>query len=57
MVIAWIGIAIGVLIVLVLIVKLLRTPSHEVVSLEQRCKSCGYKISGIQCPYCGKKPQ
>ncbi len=57
MVLAWIGIAVGVLIVLILIVKLLKTPSYEAVSLEQRCKSCGYKITGIQCPICGKKSQ
>ena len=57
MVLAWIGIAVGVLIVLILIVKILKTPSYEAVSLEQRCKSCGYKITGIQCPICGKKSQ
>jgi len=56
MVLAWIGIVVGVLIAIALIVKLMRTPSYAAVSLEQRCKKCGSKTIGLKCPRCDRKP-
>lgn len=55
MVLIWIGIAIGVLIAIILVRKLLRTSSHEAVRLEPRCKKCGQTISGTFCQNCKKK--
>ena len=52
MVLAWIGIAVGVLIILVLIVKMLKTPSHESFTVNVHCKKCGYKTNGLKCPNC-----
>lgn len=56
MVLVWIGIAVGVLIVIALIVKLMKTPPHAAVSLEQRCEKCGLKTNGLKCPRCNRKP-
>lgn len=55
MVLVWIGIGIGVLIALILIRKLLKTPSHETVSVDSRCKTCGEKTHGLKCPKCSRK--
>jgi len=52
LVIAWIGIAVGILIVIVLIVKAIKTPSHEAISINVHCKKCGYKTNGLKCPKC-----
>lgn len=52
MVLAWIGIAAGVLIALILIIKLARTPSHEAVSAGSRCSTCGIRTNGSKCPRC-----
>ena len=52
MVLVWIGIAVGVLVLLILIVKALRTPSHEAVSMSSYCKKCGLKTNGLKCPNC-----
>jgi len=54
MVIVWIGIAVGILIVLILIIKLAKTPPHEAIRLEQYCKKCGFKTNGLKCPKCDR---
>jgi C4-type Zn-finger protein len=54
LVLVWIGIAVGVLIVAILIVKIIKTPFHETVSLSVNCKKCGYKTNGLKCPKCDK---
>lgn len=56
MVLAWVAVGIGVLIAVILIVKLLKTPAHSAVSFEQRCKKCGLKTHGLKCPRCDRKP-
>ncbi|MFB5645620.1 MAG: hypothetical protein ACE5R3_03355 [Nitrosopumilaceae archaeon] len=56
MVLVWIGIGIGVLIIVALIMKLLRTSSYSAVQFEQRCQKCGQKTNGLKCPRCDKKP-
>lgn len=56
MVLVWIGVGIGVLIAVILIVKLIRTPRHEAVSLVQYCKTCGLKTNGLKCPRCDRRP-
>ena len=55
MVLIWIGIGLGVLIALILMIKLLKTPPHEAVSIETHCKICGDKLNGLKCPKCSKK--
>jgi len=55
MALVWIGVAIGVLIIVTLIIKLLKTPSHEAISVDNHCKTCGKKMTGLTCPRCSKK--
>ena len=55
MVLALIGIAIGILIVVILIVKALKTSSRDVVGVDMHCRKCGIKINGLTCPKCEKK--
>ena len=57
MVFVLIGIAIGILIVGVLIIKAFKTPSREIVGMDIHCKKCGIKINGLACPKCEKKSQ
>jgi hypothetical protein len=47
MVFAYIGIAIGVLIVLILIVKISRTNPREVAGVDVFCKKCGLETRGL----------
>ncbi|QDI88076.1 hypothetical protein Nisw_00290 [Candidatus Nitrosopumilus sp. SW] len=57
MVLLWIGIAVGVLIAVILIVKVVKTSSRDIVGIELQCNKCGYKTNGMKCPKCGNKPQ
>jgi len=57
MVLAYIGMAIGVLIVVILIVKITRTSPREVVGIDVYCKKCGLETKGLNCPKCEKKSQ
>ncbi len=57
MALAYIGIAIGVLIVAVLIVKIARTNPREVAGIDDYCKKCGMDTKGLNCPKCEKKSQ
>jgi predicted Zn-ribbon and HTH transcriptional regulator len=56
LVLVWIGIAVGILIAIVLLVKVVKTPSHEAITMNAYCKKCGYKINGLKCPRCEKNP-
>jgi hypothetical protein len=55
MALAYIGIAIGVLIVIILIVKIARTSPREVAGIDVYCKKCGLETRGLDCPKCEKK--
>lgn len=55
MVLAYIGIALGVLIVVILIVKISRTGPREVAGIDVFCKKCGLETGGGNCPKCEKK--
>lgn len=57
MVLLWIGIAIGILLVIVLIVKASNIPSTAVVGVQMYCKKCGLKTNGLNCPRCKQKSQ
>ena len=57
MVLVYIGIAIGVLLVIFLIIKVAKTNPHEVAGTNTRCKKCGIEINGSSCPKCEKKSQ
>jgi len=52
MVLALIGIALGVLIVIILIIKAIKTPSRDVVGVDMHCRKSGIKINGLTCPKC-----
>jgi hypothetical protein len=53
MALAYIGIAIGVLIVIILIVKIARTSPREVAGIDVYCKKCGLETRGLDCPRTG----
>ncbi len=55
MALIWIGIAVGILITIILIVKIAKTSSHEAISFGLRCKICGIKTNGLKCLRCEKK--
>ena len=55
MVLIWIGIAVGILIAFLLIIKITKTHPHEGLALGPYCKKCGFKTNGLKCPYCSKK--
>ena len=57
MVLVLIGIAIGILLVTVLIIKAFKTPSREVLGTDIHCRKCGIKTNGLACPKCEKKSQ
>ncbi|MEK0319253.1 MAG: hypothetical protein QQN43_06700 [Nitrosopumilus sp.] len=57
MVLIWIGIAVGILLVIILIVKATKTPSRDVVGIDMHCRKCGIKINGSKCPRCEKTSQ
>lgn len=57
MVLALIGIAIGVLLVVVLIIKISKTSPREVAGIDMYCRKCGLETKGLNCPRCEKKPQ
>ena len=52
MVLIYIGVAIGVLIIIALIVKILKSSSNTAISLNLHCKKCGFKTNGLNCPKC-----
>ncbi len=55
MVLAYIGVAIGVLLVIILIVKISRTGPREIAGIDVYCKKCGLETRGLNCSKCGKK--
>ena len=57
MVLLWIGIAVGILLVIILIVKAVKTHSLEVVGIDMFCRKCGIKTNGLKCPKCEKTSQ
>jgi len=52
MVLVYIAIAVGVLIFVALVVKILKSSSNAVVSLNAYCKKCGFQTNGLECPKC-----
>jgi len=57
LVLIWIGIALGILLVIILIVKATKTHSHDVVGFDMYCRKCGVKTNGTKCPKCEKTSQ
>ena len=57
MVLVLIGIAIGILIVAILIIKATKTPSRDIVGMDITCKKCGTRTNGLACPKCKNKSQ
>lgn len=54
MVLVWIGIAVGILLVAILIVKAIKTNPHAITGMTMRCKKCGTETGGMVCPKCNK---
>ena len=57
MVLVLIGIAIGILIVAILIIKATRTPARDIVGMDIICKKCGTRTNGLACLKCKNKFQ
>ena len=57
MVLALIGIAVGILLVIILIIKATKTSSRDVVGIDVHCRKCGIKTQGLPCPKCEKRTQ
>ena len=55
MVLVLIGIAIGIVIVAILIIKAIKTPSQEIMGINVRCNKCGIETHGLACPKCKNK--
>jgi len=54
LVLVWIGIAVGILIAIILLVKVVKTPAYEAITMNAHCNKCGYKTNGLKCPRCEK---
>lgn len=52
MVLVWIGIAIGIIVAIVLVRKLLSTHPYDAVRAERHCRMCGRPTHGLKCPHC-----
>jgi hypothetical protein len=52
MVLVLIGIAVGILIVAILIIKATKTNSRDVLGMDLHCITCGEKTGGSKCPKC-----
>ncbi|HSD05042.1 MAG TPA: hypothetical protein VLB45_04730 [Nitrosopumilaceae archaeon] len=50
MVLIWIGIAVGTIITVALIYKIIKSSKRSFVSL--KCTKCGFKTNGLKCPIC-----
>jgi len=57
MVLLWIGIAIGILLVAILIVKATKTKPRDVLGIKIHCRKCGFETNGLKCPKCEKSSQ
>ena len=57
MVLVLIGIAVGILLVIILIIKATKTSSRDVVGIDVHCRKCGIKTQGLPCPKCEKRTQ
>ena len=55
MVLALIGIALGILLVIILIIKVTKTNPREVAGIDMHCRKCGLETRGLQCPKCEKE--
>ncbi len=55
MVLALIGIAIGVLLVIILIIKVTKTSLREVAGIDVYCRKCGTETRGLRCQKCEKE--
>jgi len=55
MVLALIGIAVGILLVIFLIIKAIKTSSRDVVGVDMHCRKCGIKTHGLSCPKCEQR--
>ena len=52
MVLVWIGIAIGIIVVIVLVRKLLTAHPYDAVRADRNCRMCGRPTHGLKCPHC-----
>ena len=57
MVLVLIGIAVGILLVIILIIKATKTSSRDIVGIDVHCRKCGTKTHGLPCPKCEKRTE
>lgn len=57
MVLVLIGIAVGIIIVAILIIKATKTHPQDVVGDNICCNKCGMETHGLKCPKCENKSQ
>ena len=57
MVLIWIGIGIGILLAIILIVKVVKTSSQDILRMDIYCRKCGLRTNGLKCPKCEKRTQ
>jgi predicted Zn-ribbon and HTH transcriptional regulator len=57
MVLVWIGIALGALIAIILLKKIVKTSPRTPVTINIYCKNCGYKTNGLKCPRCESRSE
>ena len=57
MVFVLIGIAVGIVLIGILIIKAFKTNSRVVLGINEYCRKCGLEIKGLRCSNCEKKSQ
>jgi len=50
MIYVWIGIVLGILMSVILISKIIKSPKNGFIVI--RCKKCGVKTNSLKCPLC-----
>jgi len=53
--ILWIGIAVGILLLIVIFHKGKTTNRTDYIKISLTCKKCGFRTNGLKCPACNKK--
>jgi hypothetical protein len=57
MVLILIGIAIGIIIVAILIIKATKTSARDIIGMDITCKKCGTRTNGLACLKCKNESQ
>jgi len=55
MVMIWIGIGLGIVMIITLIIKYFKTSKYDYVKINFNCINCGDRTNGLKCPKCENK--